>query len=87
MLTYLAHLLLCAVELFFPKVRTLTREEVGPDWAPPSDYYFTWDRSYRIGQRLRDVLKFDRSAVSFWRKRREAIRDEVKKQKRPIAAN
>jgi hypothetical protein len=77
MFAYLAHLLLSGCEAFFPLVPALTPEAVpdvrGGEWLPDEVYYFTEDHSYRLWQRLRAVVTFDRSNVSFWRKRNRLL--------------
>lgn len=60
--------LLAAVESLFPLVPS-------PDtYVPEDEYFFTADRSLRLGSRLRAVLRGDRRSVSFWRKRRRLLR-------------
>ncbi len=73
------HALLCLVERLFPLIPDLPVTHPcfqHRRWQIPSEYYFTWDRSYRLWQRLKAVLCFDRSAVSFWRKRQMTIKAE-----------
>lgn len=62
---------------FFGFLPMLSREEAaqqGREWIPDREYYFTDDKSPRIAQRLRAIWDFDENAVSYWKRRRAALR-------------
>lgn len=74
MFTWFACLLVSALELLFPVLPTLSKEEVGDRWQSPEIYYFLDDTSPRLRQRLAAILRLDRNAVSFWRKRQQFLK-------------
>ncbi len=74
MFTRFACLLVTALEMLFPVVQTLTKEEIGDRWQSPEIYYFLDDPSPRLWQRLVAILRLDRNAVSFWRKRQQFLK-------------
>ena len=74
MFTRFACLLVTTLEMLFPMLPTLTKEEVGERWQSPEIYYFLEDPSPRLRQRMSAVLRLDRNEVSYWRKRQQALK-------------
>ena len=64
--------LLRLIEQCFPLVPSLGPAEVD-NWVDPRFYYFVYDLSPRRAARWKAVLRLDRAAVSFWRKREAEI--------------
>lgn len=60
------------VERLFPKVPTLAAADLPPgEFQPNWLYYDLGCPSLHLARRAKAVVTFDRSAVSFWRKRTE----------------
>ena len=65
-----------AVESLFPLVPEVD-PAARPGWQPPVKYYFLDDTSPRLGQRIGNILRCNRGAVSFFRRRNRFLRERA----------